>query len=836
MTISNTPRKAGPYAGNGSATTFAFAFKVFSAADVLVVRAVTATGIETTLALNTDYTVSLNADQDTSPGGTITTTTAPATGQTITLSSDMDYTQPVELTNNGGFYPRVINDALDRLTIGLQQLKELTDRTLKVAVSTPPGVDTTLPAPEANKLIGWNPNADNLQNIDLATMATIVAFGTANADIFSGDGVTTQFALSANPGALNNLDVSINGVTQTPGDDYMWTSGTTITFTSAPPAGTGNVLVRYMQGLPQGYTDSNASLYNPAGAGAVATTVQNKLRESVSVKDFVCSDGLPVQGNGVHDDTTGIQAALNSGASQVYFPDGTYRITNSLVMNQALQQAVLAAGCTVSLDTATTTLKAFDVQADSAVVRGGRITTTLRTLNFLVRLAGANSKLQDSVLFFATKSTIAPIGGTDIPYNRGGVELRGDGAEVSGCEIYNQEGAGVVTYADCMTVQNCKIHDNVLGIHATINAGETTERTVSILGNKIYDNNVNHAEGADGILTSVYVNAIITENEISGSGEHGMYVYSRRSTITGNRCFSNYRVGLKIKSLYNTVVSANVCQNNNTQGAGTNGEMELQVQSANVSDIVFANNIAHGANSTGIKIAYLDAGLTCQRVSFVGNIADNMRIAFSSDVMVADNIVSGTLAVGDAQASAPATQSKALIKGNRAATLTMGRCVDSTFEGNEVATLTGGTVAPARNRIIGNRMTAQETQIIRSCFDIFSDNVVDCTGLATTLLLQAANSAANSFKQITGNRFISHAARVIDDSSSAISGTKNVISGNVFDSATQGISMWGDGHTIMNNANVSTGGVGFVGCNNSWLIGNSPIIALRAGTTGNVVS
>lgn len=147
MTISNTPRKAGPYAGNGSATTFAFSFKVFSAADVLVVRAVTATGAETTLALTTDYTVSLNADQDTSPGGTITTTTAPATGQTITLSSDMDYTQPVELTNNGGFYPSVINAALDRLTIFAQQLAEQVSRAVKTGISstqTPDEMLTTI--------------------------------------------------------------------------------------------------------------------------------------------------------------------------------------------------------------------------------------------------------------------------------------------------------------------------------------------------------------------------------------------------------------------------------------------------------------------------------------------------------------------------------------------------------------------------------------------------------------------------------------------------------------------------------------------------------------------
>ncbi len=72
MTISSNIRKAGPFTGNGSTAAFPFYCKVFQASDLLVVQLDTATNIETTLALTTNYTVSLNADQDSNPGGTVT--------------------------------------------------------------------------------------------------------------------------------------------------------------------------------------------------------------------------------------------------------------------------------------------------------------------------------------------------------------------------------------------------------------------------------------------------------------------------------------------------------------------------------------------------------------------------------------------------------------------------------------------------------------------------------------------------------------------------------------------------------------------------------------------
>ena len=105
MTISSNNRKAGPFIGNGSAATFPFTFKVFQASDLFVVRLTVSTGAQSTLVLGTDYTVTLNLEQDSNPGGSITLVAgALASGYNLIITSDIGNLQPTDLTNQGGFY------------------------------------------------------------------------------------------------------------------------------------------------------------------------------------------------------------------------------------------------------------------------------------------------------------------------------------------------------------------------------------------------------------------------------------------------------------------------------------------------------------------------------------------------------------------------------------------------------------------------------------------------------------------------------------------------------------------------------------------------------------
>lgn len=258
MTISTEVRKAGPFIGNDSASVFPFAFKVFKAADLIVVRRQDNIGEETTLVLDSDYHVMLNSNQDTTPGGVVTLGAgASASGFTLVVSSELPYLQPTDLTNQGGFYPKVITNALDRLTIFCQQLAEITGRTLKLPITAPTNISAEIPLPNPSELIAWDETGTKLTTISPQSLVTSIAYGSATADLFAGDGATTTFPLSTNPASVNNLDVSIDGRSQRPVQggigDYSWNGGASITFASPPPApsipGDKNVLVRYMQAI-----------------------------------------------------------------------------------------------------------------------------------------------------------------------------------------------------------------------------------------------------------------------------------------------------------------------------------------------------------------------------------------------------------------------------------------------------------------------------------------------------------------------------------------------------------------------------------------------------------
>jgi hypothetical protein len=276
MTIPSTTRKAGPYFGTGAQTVWPFTFKVFAAGDVAVTTT-TAQGLNTLLVLNTDYSVTLNANQDTSPGGVVTYPLAGSPlppGSRLTIVGDLDYDQPMDLPDGGDFSPVVIENQLDRTVMQIQQLAEAQSRSLQVSVASST-VDTTLPLPVPSHVIGWDQSGTGMQNYSLTDLIVSGVYSDWVTDVFVGTGTQTAFGLQRSPGVLGNCDVSVDGLTALPGIDFFLAANI-LTFAVAPASG-AQILVRYGSAAQQAPTVGAflKTETQTAGAGQTAFTLTN---------------------------------------------------------------------------------------------------------------------------------------------------------------------------------------------------------------------------------------------------------------------------------------------------------------------------------------------------------------------------------------------------------------------------------------------------------------------------------------------------------------------------------------------------------------------------------
>ena len=170
MTVPAAERKAGPFSGNGSTTAFPFDFKVFTAADVKVVFA-HASGVETVLDLDSDYSVSLNADQDATPGGAVTyplSGSALTSSQRLSIAGAVSYEQETNIPTGGNFNPTVLENALDKLSMQTQQLAEAVSRSAKVPISSSLDADALVSAITrvAQSVTNLDTVADNIADVN----------------------------------------------------------------------------------------------------------------------------------------------------------------------------------------------------------------------------------------------------------------------------------------------------------------------------------------------------------------------------------------------------------------------------------------------------------------------------------------------------------------------------------------------------------------------------------------------------------------------------------------------------------------------------------------------
>jgi len=119
--------------GDGSTVAFPFSFKCFDDSDLYIIVDDGDTADEQTI--TTDYTVSLNSDQDASPGGTVTFVAAPGDGDEVYIASNIDALQETSLRNATTFRAAIIESWMDRMTLVIQQVKADVARCVKMGAT-----------------------------------------------------------------------------------------------------------------------------------------------------------------------------------------------------------------------------------------------------------------------------------------------------------------------------------------------------------------------------------------------------------------------------------------------------------------------------------------------------------------------------------------------------------------------------------------------------------------------------------------------------------------------------------------------------------------------------
>lgn len=184
MTLTSETNRV-QYSGDGSTTAFTITFVFWANADIQAVHT-DSNGTETTWTLGTQFTLSGGSGST----GTLTVSTSPtdytpASGTTLTITSNLDDTQPTSLPEGGVFPSASVEQQLDKIVRLIQQKAEALGRAIKLPISSA-NTDLAIPDPSASKFLRWNSGATALENADIASQGSIgvpvtVAEGGTNA-------------------------------------------------------------------------------------------------------------------------------------------------------------------------------------------------------------------------------------------------------------------------------------------------------------------------------------------------------------------------------------------------------------------------------------------------------------------------------------------------------------------------------------------------------------------------------------------------------------------------------------------------------------------------------
>jgi hypothetical protein len=204
-------------------------------------------------------------------------------------------------------------------------------------------------------------------------------------DYFNGTGAQTAFTLTRTVASVNDIEAVVNNVVQQPNDAYT-ISGTTITFTSAPSAGTNNIYVRYLSTTTQAITPSQ----NTVSYSTLNSDNQSKL--GISFKNRIINGAMVI-------DQRNAGAAVTVNADAAFFAtdrfqaagqatDGVYTVQQSSTAPTGFANSLLATVTTADASIGSTqqyNIQQFIEGYNTADLNFGSANAKTVTLSFWVR-------------------------------------------------------------------------------------------------------------------------------------------------------------------------------------------------------------------------------------------------------------------------------------------------------------------------------------------------------------------------------------------------------------------------------------------------------------------
>ncbi|HGB9904577.1 TPA: hypothetical protein ACIYY4_004660, partial [Escherichia coli] len=291
MTVS-TEVDHNEYTGNGVTTSFPYTFRIFKKSD-LVVQVVDLDENIAVLALDTDYTVTGAGGYN---GGNVILSKALANGYQISISRDLPVTQETDLRNQGKFFAEVHEDAFDKLTMLIQQVRSW----FRLALCKPSSI--------ANWYDALNNYIRNLKDPrdpqDAATKNYVDTI------VFSNLSRTLRV-----PEPINQLPPAAVRRNMMPAFDNDGNAIVVI-----PPSGSASDVLIQLASSSDGKGDALVAVKQPYANSVTITQHQHNAY-------LLTPYHFGAKGDGIADDTLALNRWSNCGAKVLYWPAGKYLVS-----------------------------------------------------------------------------------------------------------------------------------------------------------------------------------------------------------------------------------------------------------------------------------------------------------------------------------------------------------------------------------------------------------------------------------------------------------------------------------------------------------------------------